>query len=177
MVQHFPSPISSPWLGSLTSNAARVATSKTRSTLLPVKAEHSIYLFAPICLATLSTYTCTTSEKLYFKGRVCRCDWDRGRTVADSTKRRDFRLMSSIASGSSRRSDFNPTTMIGVPGHKRFTSSNHLNHVSIARNWEVYVLLPVRFLRNPVHWLQKQLILHVHYYNLMAVVVHNLLDL
>jgi hypothetical protein len=46
-------------------------------------------------------------------------------TAALSTKRRDFRRISSIASGSSRRSLFKPTSTIGVPGHRSFTSSYH----------------------------------------------------
>ena len=46
-------------------------------------------------------------------------------TIALSMKRRDFRLMSSIASGSSRKSDFRPTMMTGVPGQYWITSSNH----------------------------------------------------
>jgi hypothetical protein len=43
--------------------------------------------------------------------------WGGGRgTAVRSTKRRDIRLMSSIASRSSRRSLFRPTRTMGVPG-------------------------------------------------------------
>jgi hypothetical protein len=49
-------------------------------------------------------------------------------TVALSMKRRDFRRMSSIASGSSRKSDLRPTMTIGVPGQYWFTSSNHYRY-------------------------------------------------
>lgn len=80
--------------------AARVAASKTSSTPSPVKDEHSRYFLAPsdveVSLPSLAV-----------------------------TKRSDFFRISSIAMGSSRRSFFKPTMMIGTPGHRSFASSAH----------------------------------------------------
>jgi hypothetical protein len=80
--------------------AARVAASKTSSTPSPVNDEHSRYFLAPICVAV-------------------------SLPSLDVTKRRDFFRISSIARGSSRKSFFNPTSMIGTPGHRSFASSIH----------------------------------------------------
>lgn len=82
------------------SSAALVAASKTSSTPSPVREEHSRYFRAPI------------SWPISVASRVV-------------TKCCDFFLISSIATGSSRRSFFNPTRMIGTPGHRSFASSTH----------------------------------------------------
>ena len=81
-------------------SAARVAASKTSSTPSPVKDEHSRYFLAPI-VAPVS---------LPSLGVTNRCD---------------FFLISSIARGSSRRSFFNPTKIMGTPGHRSCDSSTH----------------------------------------------------
>lgn len=80
--------------------AARVAASKTSSTPSPVREEHSKYFRAPTCAAvSLPSF--------------------------EETKRSDFFLISSIARGSSLRSFFNPTKMIGTSGQRSFASSIH----------------------------------------------------
>lgn len=82
------------------SSAARVAASKTSSTPSPVRDEHSRYLRAPIDVPiSLPSFVVTNL--------------------------RDFLRISSIASGSSRRSFFNPTNRIGTPGQRSFASSIH----------------------------------------------------
>lgn len=89
-----------PSLFSNMSNDALVAASNTSSTPSPLRLEHSRYLRAPISLAT-----CSPS--------------------AGETKRLDRLRISSIATGSSRRSFFRPTTMIGTPGQRSCASTNH----------------------------------------------------
>lgn len=81
-------------------SAARVAASKTSSTPSPVKDEHSRYFLAPIWFAVSPP-------------------------SLGVTNRSDFFLISSIASGSSRRSFFRPTKIMGTPGHRSFASSTH----------------------------------------------------
>lgn len=81
-------------------SAARVAASNTSSTPSPLKLEHSRYLRAPTSRATASP-SCSV------------------------TKRRDFLRISSMATGSSRRSFLRPTRMIGTPGHFSVASSIH----------------------------------------------------
>lgn len=83
-------------------NAALVAASKTSSTPSPVSALHSKYFLAPICLDTASA-------------------------CCGITNGRDFFRISSRASGSSRRSFFNPTRIIGTPGQRSLASSTHYN--------------------------------------------------
>ena len=80
--------------------AALVAASKTSSTPSPVRDEHSRYFRAPISCAI------SLASRL-------------------PTKCWDFFRISSIATGSSRRSFFRPTRMIGTPGHLSFASSTH----------------------------------------------------
>lgn len=84
--------------------AALVAASKTSSTPSPVNDEHSRYFRAPISrailLPSLSVVKC--------------CDF--------------FRI-SSWAIGSSRRSFFSPTRIMGTPGHLSLASSTHLERV------------------------------------------------
>lgn len=82
--------------------AARVAASKTSSTPSPVREEHSRYLRALICVAVSFP-------------------------SLGVTNRSDFFRISSIAPGFSRRSFFNPTRMMGTPGHRSFASSIHYN--------------------------------------------------
>lgn len=91
-------PVLSPF--SNVRRAARVAASNTSSTPSPLKLEHSRYLLAPISRATPSP-SCVV------------------------TNRNDFLRISSIATGSSRRSFFNPTSMIGTPSQRRVASSIH----------------------------------------------------
>lgn len=81
-------------------SAARVAASKTSSTPSPVKDEHSRYFRAPISWAI--------SDASLLPTKCC-----------------DFFRISSIATGSSRRSFFNPTRIIGTPGHLSLASSTH----------------------------------------------------
>lgn len=81
-------------------SAARVAASKTSSTPSPVRALHSKYLLAPICLPILSACCCITNG-------------------------RDFFRISSLASGSSRRSFFRPTRINGTPAHRSWASGTH----------------------------------------------------
>lgn len=81
-------------------SAARVAASNTSSTPSPVREEHSRYFLAPISAAA----------SLPSLGETKRCD---------------FFLISSIARGSSRRSFFSPTSMIGTSGQRSFASSIH----------------------------------------------------
>lgn len=81
-------------------SAARVAASKTSSTPSPVNEEHSRYLRAPICAAV-------SLPSLGVRNRS------------------DFFLISSMATGSSRRSFFRPTRMIGTSGHRSLASSIH----------------------------------------------------
>jgi len=80
--------------------AARVAASKTSSTPSPLRLEHSRYLLAPTSRAATSPSCCVTN-------------------------RRDFFRISSMATGSSRRSFFSPTRMMGTPAHRRVASSIH----------------------------------------------------
>lgn len=80
--------------------AARVAASNTSSTPSPVKDEHSRYFLAPICAAV-------------------------SLPSLGVTKRSDFLRISSIARGSSRRSFFNPTSIMGTSGHRSLASSIH----------------------------------------------------
>jgi hypothetical protein len=82
------------------SNDALVAASKTSSTPSPLRLEHSRYLRAPMSLAACSPSVGVTK----------RCD--------------RFRI-SSIATGSSRRSFFKPTSMIGTSGHRSCASTTH----------------------------------------------------
>ena len=88
------------------SKAALVAASKTSSTPSPVNDEHSRYFRAPISCA-ISSASCLPTK--------C-CDL--------------FRT-SSIASGSSRKSFFKPTSMIGTLGHLSLASSTHYYYVSL----------------------------------------------
>jgi hypothetical protein len=83
------------------SRAARVAASKTSSTPSPVSELHSRYLRAPMI----------SFMSLPFLGVV---------------NLRDFLRISSWARGSSRRSFFRPTRMIGTPWHRSRASSAHL---------------------------------------------------
>lgn len=80
--------------------AARVAASKTSSTPSPVRDEHSRYFLAPICVAV-------------------------SLPSLEDTNRSDFFLISSMARGSSRRSFFRPTNMIGTLGQRSLASSIH----------------------------------------------------
>ena len=80
--------------------AARVAASKTSSTPSPVKDEHSRYLRAPI--------SCATSLPSFCVVKCC-----------------DFFRISSCANGSSRRSFFRPTRIMGTFGHRSLASSTH----------------------------------------------------
>lgn len=86
---------------STASNAALVAASKTSSTPSPVSELHSRYLRAP-----MSSLICSPA-----RGMVN--FWLR------------FRI-SSCAIGSSRRSFFNPTRIMGTPGHLSWASAAHL---------------------------------------------------
>lgn len=86
--------------------AALVAASKTSSTPSPVRDEHSKYLRAPISRAALLPSLSVVK-------------WS------------DFFLISSWASGSSRRSFLSPTRMMGTPGQRSLASSTHLDGVSI----------------------------------------------
>lgn len=85
--------------------AALVAASNTSSTPSPVKEEHSRYFRAPISraavLPSLSVVKCI-----------------------------DFFLISSWASGSSRRSFLSPTRRMGTPGQRSFASSTHCQGIS-----------------------------------------------
>lgn len=94
-IQH-PDP--SPF--SKVNSAARVAASKTSSTPSPLRLEHSRYLRAEISRATDSP------------------SWP-------ETKRSDFLRCSSTATGSSRRSFFRPTRMMGTFGQRRVASVIH----------------------------------------------------
>lgn len=89
-----------PSLFSNVSSAARVAASNTSSTPSPLRLEHSRYRLAPISRAVASP-SCVV------------------------TNRRDFLRISSMATGSSRRSFFRPTRMMGTPGHRSTTSVIH----------------------------------------------------
>lgn len=91
-------PLPSPF--SNVKRAARVAASKTSSTPSPLKLEHSRYLLAPTSRAAISP------------------SWG-------VRNRWDFLRISSIATGSSRRSFFNPTRMMGTPAHSLVASSIH----------------------------------------------------
>jgi len=83
------------------SRAALVAASKTSSTPSPVKLEHSRYFLAPHVCAISCPSRCVTNFRLFLR-------------------------ISSIANGSSLRSFFNPTSMIGTSGHCSRASSIHL---------------------------------------------------
>lgn len=91
-------PLPSPF--SKVNSAARVAASKTSSTPSPLKLEHSRYFLAPISLAAASP-SCSV------------------------TKRWDFLRISSMATGSSRKSFLRPTSIIGTLGHFSVASSTH----------------------------------------------------
>jgi hypothetical protein len=84
-------------------NAARVAASKTSSTPSPVRDEHSRYLRAPI-------------------------SWPASLPSFEDVKCCDFFRISSCAMGSSRRSFFKPTRMMGTSGHRSRASSTHFNN-------------------------------------------------
>jgi hypothetical protein len=99
MTQH---PLPSPF--SNVSRAALVAASKTSSTPSPVRDEHSRYFRAPISCA------------ISVASRV-------------PTKCWDFFRISSIATGSSLKSFFRPTSIIGTPGHLSFASSTHCQEI------------------------------------------------
>ena len=79
---------------------ALVAASNTSSTPSPVKLEHSRYLRAPISLPACSP----SAVVMNFCDRL---------------------RISSIATGSSRRSFFSPTRMIGTSGHRSCASTTH----------------------------------------------------
>lgn len=81
-------------------SAARVAASNTSSTPSPVKEEHSRYLRAPMLVPVSLPSLAVTNL-------------------------RDFLRISSMASGSSRRSFLRPTRIMGTPGHRSFASSIH----------------------------------------------------
>lgn len=106
------------------SRAARVAASKTSSTPSPLKLEHSRYRFAPISRA-IDSPSCSDTNRI------------------------DFLRISSIATGSSRRSFFRPTRMIGTPVQSRWASSIHydnrsvLNHLDVVARWGSYLVLNV----------------------------------
>lgn len=95
MTQH---PAPSPF--SKVSRAARVAASNTSSTPSPLKLEHSRYFRAPISCAACSPCRSVTNLRLFLR-------------------------ISSMATGSSRRSFFRPTRMMGTPGHRSVASSIH----------------------------------------------------
>ncbi|KAL2292806.1 hypothetical protein FJTKL_07870 [Diaporthe vaccinii] len=101
------------------SSAALVAASNTSSTPSPLRLEHSRYFFAPTSRAAASP-SCSV------------------------TNRRDFLRISSTATGSSLRSFFNPTSMIGTPGHFSVASSTHCSvrdssasAVYLASSWRI----------------------------------------
>jgi len=81
--------------------AARVAASKTSSTPSPVNEEHSRYFRAPM-ISFISLPSLVPTKR-----------WLRLR-------------ISSMATGSERKSFFNPTRMMGMPGHCSRASSAHL---------------------------------------------------
>ena len=88
------------------SRAFRVAASNTSSTPSPVSDEHSRYFRAPIsCAVSLPSF--------------------------GVMNRSDFFRISSCASGSSRRSFFRPTRMMGTPGHLSLASSTHCTQMSV----------------------------------------------
>ena len=101
------------------SSAARVAASNTSSTPSPVKEEHSRYFRAPISRAVVVP-------------------------SFSAVKCRDFFRISSWAIGSSRRSFFRPTNMIGTLGQRSFASSTHYecHHVRTYNNDPVPLSLP-----------------------------------
>jgi hypothetical protein len=105
MTQHPPP---SPF--SNVSRAALVAASNTSSTPSPVSDEHSRYFRAPI--------SCAMSDASRLPTKCC-----------------DFFRISSIATGSSLRSFFRPTSIIGTPGHLSFASSTHFQPVSMGGIW------------------------------------------
>lgn len=98
------------------SSAARVAASNTSSTPSPVSDEHSKYFRAPISRAA---FVPSFSVK----------------------NRKDFLRISSCAIGSSRRSFFRPTRMIGTPGHRSLASSTHCKRLAYCRSGPQRVLL------------------------------------
>lgn len=83
------------------SSAARVAASKTSSTPSPVRLEHSRYFLAPQFWAISDPSRGVVNFRLFLR-------------------------ISSIAIGSSLRSFFSPTRMIGISGHRSRASSIHL---------------------------------------------------
>lgn len=134
------------------SRAALVAASNTSSTPSPVNDEHSRYFRAPISwaisLASLVPTKC--------------CD--------------RFRI-SSIATGSSRKSFFRPTSMMGTPGHRSFASSTHLEKVSMWTKTGVSnsnLLCAWRYPRSPVYRLKILLELRVLLNMPTAVISRNL---
>ena len=113
---------------SIVNKAALVASSRTSSTPSPVKEEHSRYFRAPIsCAASFPSFD------------VVNC--------------KDFFLISSCASGSSRKSFFSPTTSIGGPGHRSWTSSIHLFKYQPPIFTKLATLLPCvwHYQENPVY--------------------------
>ena len=107
MTQHPPP---SPF--SNVSRAALVAASNTSSTPSPVRDEHSRYFRAPI--------SCPISVA----SRVVTKCWD-------------FLRISSMATGSSRRSFLRPTRIMGTPGHRSFASSIHYQMlVTVSYAWQ-----------------------------------------
>lgn len=93
------------------SSAALVAASKTSSTPSPVSDEHSKYFRAPIsCAASLPSFV--------------------------DVKCSDFFLISSIARGSSRRSFFRPTRIMGTFGQRSLASSTHCCHRQSASTYQ-----------------------------------------
>lgn len=80
--------------------AALVAASKTSSTPSPLRLEHSRYFLAPTSRAAASP-SCSVQN------------------------RSDFLRISSMATGSSRKSFLSPTSMMGTPGHFSVASSTH----------------------------------------------------
>lgn len=105
MTQHPPP---SPF--SKMSRAARVAASKTSSTPSPLRLEHSRYLRAPISCAAWSPCRSVTNFRLFLR-------------------------ISSTATGSSRRSFFRPTRMMGTSGHRSVASSIHYSLVSYSPSY------------------------------------------
>ena len=92
ITQHPPLSFRSP-----DNRLCRVAASNTSSTPSPVSDEHSRYFLAPILLRTSSPSSGVRNFSLRFR-------------------------ISSCATGSSRKSFFRPTRIMGTPGHRSRTS-------------------------------------------------------
>lgn len=90
--------------------AARVAASKTSSTPSPVREEHSRYFRAPISRAI----------------------FDPSFSLVNG---RDFLRISSCAIGSSLRSFFSPTRIIGTSGQRSLASSTHFSRISLMKSF------------------------------------------